>query len=202
MKTRRFKAAYRKGASSLHKEMGECLRNSSLFKAYRVYQEYPVTLIAHSFPNRKCHYDWVIPDLYLVIELQGRQHFEATSFGGPSEDGGVSNLQGIRTRDKLKKQAAIEAGWTYIEFSYKDRHLITDELVLERYRANKNNLEVEKKDDKLVEVKPIQAISPRRERGQQAVREKQLSKHKAYRQEAYRRAKIRKQSREQYSTES
>ena len=80
MKTRRFKKEYRKSSSALHREMGECLRNSAIFKNYQIYQEYPVSLINKSFINKRCHFDWVIPDLYLVIELHGKQHEIPTDF--------------------------------------------------------------------------------------------------------------------------
>lgn len=192
MKINRLKFEYRKSASKLHKEVGECLRNSPLFQNYKIYQEYPVNLINTKYPESSHHFDWVILDLFIVIEVHGKQHYEATDFSGKAEDAGISEYHALKVRDQQKKLAAIEAGWTYIEIPYTDKGKITDSYIIDLYNSNKNTMEVVK-DEPILPIKPIQKLSPVRELQQKTKHESDLAKHRTYRSEAYRRAKDRKQ---------
>lgn len=137
MKTSRFLWEYREGASSLHRAVGDCLRSSNLFQNYTIYQEYPVVRVNPIYSETSHHFDWVILELALVIECHGEQHYEVVDFSGKQEDGGISEFKRLRARDRAKKQAAIDVGWTYIEVPYTMKSKITDEWIYEAWKANR-----------------------------------------------------------------
>jgi hypothetical protein len=176
MKSSRFQWAYRESASSLHRAVGETLRNSTMFSNYQIYQEYPVNRVSPDYPESSHHFDWVVMDVFVVIECHGKQHYEAVDFSGKAEDGGIGALQSTRRRDNKKKQAAIEAGFTYIEIPYTDEKLITEEYIWGLYQENLNETELRRDQ-------PIQEEDPYHTRRLEAARE--------YRKQAYRRAKER-----------
>ncbi len=138
MKTRRFQKSYRKSASKLHRTVGDVLRSSSLFKNYQIYQEYPVSRVNTAYTSNSEHFDWVIPDIQLVIECHGRQHYEVTDFSGKEEDGGLSKFKAQQGRDTRKRLAATEAGYTYIVIKYSDKN-IDEDFIWNLYKANQNN---------------------------------------------------------------
>lgn len=143
MKTQRFKFSYRANASKLHRKVGDTLRNSSIFQNYQIYQEYPVIRINPSIKNSKLRFDWVIIELQLVIECQGKQHAQPVNFGGHKR---VSKaFRQLKERDALKKQAALDRGWTYIEIWYNEIDDITDNLIYDRYTTSivKEQLELD-----------------------------------------------------------
>lgn len=163
MKRSRYQFEYRKNASRLHRAIGECLRNSPAFSGYQCYQEYPVSLVNPSFLDTSCHFDWVVLDLKLVIEGHGRQHEVVTDFSGKSEDLGISNFKAQKKRDQAKKQAAIEAGWTYIEFSWRDLDQITESSIIGALKSNKEQQEKQANGQVLGVLQPIQKLSKKRE---------------------------------------
>lgn len=130
MKQNRLKKEYRSNASKLHKLTGDTLRNSKIFGAYRIYQEYPVNRINDKFPNGRAKYDWVILDLSIVIEVMGEQHYGPVKFGGISDEEAESNFRKQLKIDEEKKQAAIDAGFTYVALKYSEP--ITEELILNK----------------------------------------------------------------------
>jgi len=132
---------YRESASRLHKAVGEVLRTSPLFKYQISYQEYPVKNVDPEY-NFSHYFDWVIPGMFLVIECMGIQHEKIQDFSGHSEDAGISAFKEQKVRDKLKKAAAINNGWTYVEISYKDEKKITDEFIMSLYKKNYNDKQV------------------------------------------------------------
>jgi len=81
MRAKRFRYEYRENASSLHKQVGELLRNSPLFKTQEIYQEYPLDKVNSKYKTRY-HYDWVIPKLKIIVECHGAQHYEPVAFNG------------------------------------------------------------------------------------------------------------------------
>lgn len=183
MKRTRFQHEYRKSASSLHKHVGECLRNSSIFGKYQIYQEYPVCRIAPDYPDTNHHFDWVIPDLFLVIEVHGRQHYVPTDFSGKQEDGGILEFHRLRARDTAKRMACIEAGWTYIELCEGDMSSLTDQKIYDAYIANKT-------EDKIHEVVRHNRVSET----QEAAKARALAKARDFRREQYQRVKARRKA--------
>ena len=118
MKTNRFKF-YRENVSKLHRKVGDTLRASSYFNKYPIYQEYPVSKINTNYSTNAHHFDWVVLKLNVVFEVHGEQHYKPVSFGGKmSKEETMSNFLDLTYRDKEKKKAAIEAGWTYVEIPF------------------------------------------------------------------------------------
>ena len=149
MKSSRFNYAYRENASLLHKTVGEVLRNSPLFSGYRVLQEYPVSKVNYTYRGNHW-FDWVVLDLHVVFECQGRQHYALATFGGISPEEAHTNLLDQRYRDNEKMDAAVAAGWTYIDIPYYDIDDITDTYLWSLYTRYLNPLPLlqeEKEED-------------------------------------------------------
>lgn len=73
---------------------------------------------------KKAPFDFYLPDYNLLIEFQGRQHYEPVSkFGGEKQ---FIVQQEI---DKRKKEIAQKAGFELLEISYKEKSLIKEILV-------------------------------------------------------------------------
>lgn len=137
MKASRFQHSYRSSASKLHIIIGDTLRDSEIFGGYTAYQEYPVNRVNTSYTESSHHFDWVLPEIQIVIEGHGKQHYEVVAFGGDLQEA-LFAFQAGRRRDAAKKDAAIAAGYTYIEVPYSDEKLITDQYLWDKYQANKN----------------------------------------------------------------
>lgn len=137
MKNSRFNYQYRQSASKLHVAVGECLRQSAIFSGYQIFQEYPVIRVNPTYSDSSHHFDWTLPDICLVIECMGAQHFHPVLFGGEIEQALFSFQDGKR-RDRSKKDAAIQAGYSYIEIPYWDQDKITEQYIWDLYQSNKN----------------------------------------------------------------
>lgn len=123
---------------------------------YRLYQEYPVSRINSSYVSNAHKFDWVILDLRVVIECHGKQHYEATDFSGKAEDGGLSAFNDLRYRDRIKKQAALDAGYIYIEIPYTDEKKIDSKYIWSRIEKEwSKNEEVVPKDEERQDYKQI-----------------------------------------------
>jgi hypothetical protein len=144
MKLNRLKFAYRENARSLHQKIGEVLRTSAIFSSYKIYQEYPVSQINSSYKNKQHKFDWVVLDLALVIEVHGQQHFFDTTFGGTPDQ---NKFLDIKKRDKTKRDAAIEVGFTYLEISYDKIKEIDDQFVYKLWQEQKNPMKLKKQLD-------------------------------------------------------
>lgn len=142
MKTSRFQEAYRENASKLHIAVGEALKNGSVFSGFNIYQEYPVDKINPDYPVSTHHYDWAIPDLFLVIECHGEQHYNPVRFGGISEEEATSNFLHQRHRDNMKMDAAIKAGYTYLAIPYSDLNSINESYIWSTYQKLKNEKKI------------------------------------------------------------
>lgn len=123
-KSSRFKHAYRKNASKLHKAVGETIRSHPLLKHYTSYQEYPVSKVNPEYQNNSHHFDWIILDLKCVIECHGAQHFSRIPFFHKTEEDYQDQLR----RDEEKKTAAELAGWSYFIVKF-DEELDVDKLI-------------------------------------------------------------------------
>lgn len=132
MKSRRFKYEYRKNASKLHRKVGDILRESITWGHYEIYQEYPVNRVNTKYANGAHKFDWVIPKLKIVIECHGKQHYEVQTFGAEIEDA-ISAFNDQQYRDKAKKEAALQAGWIYIEIPYTLENKITEHKLLQMF---------------------------------------------------------------------
>lgn len=139
MKNSRFQFQYRKNASSLHKKVGEILRTSKVFSANDIYQEYPVIRVNPNYDNAAHHFDWVIPKLFIVIECHGKQHYTATSFTS-NDDEAVQEFQNLKRRDELKKSAALQANYIYVEVPYNEEKALNVERLLELIEEGKQIL--------------------------------------------------------------
>lgn len=148
MKNRRFKYEYRENSSSLHKKVGNILRKSDIFKGFSIYQEYPVSRINSDYQSNREKFDWVVLELKIVIECHGRQHYEVIDFSGEAEDGGYGAFQAQKRRDRKKKNAALDAGFTYIEIPYYDEKKLDDKYIWSCFKANENT------EKPIVEAKP------------------------------------------------
>lgn len=130
---------YNLNASSLHKTVGSILLESSSFSNFNIQQEYLVIEINPNYPNSSHRFDWVILDLKVVIELHGEQHFSSIQFGNITSEKAIDNLSIQKNRDYRKRDAAISAGYTYIEISYLDIKKISENYLWELINSNYNN---------------------------------------------------------------
>jgi glucan-binding YG repeat protein len=105
-------------ASRLHEEVGEFLRTSPLFKFQELHQEYSISKLNYFHPNPRLRYDWAIPNLLIVIECQGEQHYTPVQFGGVDYEEALQDFQEGQVKDKEKEEAALLAGWTLIKVPY------------------------------------------------------------------------------------
>lgn len=163
-------------ASKLHKKVGELLNVTSPFKAGLLRQEVAVSELFPLYPNNKDRYDWVLPDLFTIIECHGKQHYVATKFGGNAEDA-VMNFQSQQFRDKQKEEIALLNGWTYIIIPYNDEKKLDSEYLINAYTQALNPIALIKKK---VSVKPDWLVAKKKEANQQA---------KEYRKKQYQRMK-------------
>jgi hypothetical protein len=131
MSTKRLEQAYRQSASSLHKMVGDVLKDSVIFKHAKIYQEYPVNRISRYFDSGREKFDWVILDPFrAIIECHGLQHYKPVRFGGITEEEAASNYKQQVIRDKQKQEAAEKAGYKYIIIRYDEEP--TADIILQR----------------------------------------------------------------------
>lgn len=106
-------------ASALHERVREILYTDSMFKSSACWQEVPVKDLIPGYPFLH-RYDWYLQKYNIILELHGIQHYKMQNFGNLSFDLAKKEFENIKIRDSLKKEAAIENGYTYIEISYKE----------------------------------------------------------------------------------
>jgi hypothetical protein len=152
MKSNRFRQSYRNNASSLHKKIGDVLRDS-IFKNYRVMQEYPLNKINPDYKNGRCKFDWVILDLAIIIEGHGEQHDRPVNFGGMTDEEAEDNFFNQKYRDNLKMNAALEAGYTYIVIPYSDIDKIDEEYIWQLYKKHISDKKKINNSDKREEIR-------------------------------------------------
>ncbi len=126
---------YAANASKLHRLVGEVLSITPPFSGMTLQQEVIVSSL-FKYPNNRDKYDWVVPELFLVIEVMGEQHFKP----GFNSDAGEAllNFKSQQFRDSQKKEAALLAGWTFIEIPFTDKKEIASKYLLDAYTANYN----------------------------------------------------------------
>ena len=106
--------------SNLHNNVRNIFATDSFFNGLSCYQEVPVIDLCPDYHSAAHRFDWYIEELNLIIELHGRQHYEVVTFGKTSYEEAQADFKSGQLRDRLKKQAAEEAGYDYVEISYKD----------------------------------------------------------------------------------
>jgi very-short-patch-repair endonuclease len=70
--------------------------------------------------NRTLRFDFLFVKDRIVIEYDGKQHFEPTRFCGMSEEQAKKNFENLKTCDKLKDDFCKEKGYRMIRISYKE----------------------------------------------------------------------------------
>lgn len=127
--------------SKLHLKIGSILRDPSLgFSGYKIYEEYPVNRINPTFSSGRHKFDWVILDLQVVLELHGESHYQAVDFGSEGNEKALDNYYAGKYRDKIKAQAAVDAGFTYVEIPYTDIKLIDKDYIWAKIKESFNYL--------------------------------------------------------------
>jgi len=127
MKIRRLKYELRSNASSYHTKVADILRSSTLLRAYRSYNEYPVNKINPDWKDGRAKIDWVILDLRLAIEVHGEFHDTPSTIGGCSKKEAVLKMQERQRADAAKEAAIRAVGWLYVAVWYYED--ITEELI-------------------------------------------------------------------------
>lgn len=115
----RDKNDFAQNASKRHKMVGEVLAQG-YFKNYRTFQEVPIADINANYQNRQVKADWYIPDLHVVIEVHGEQHYKPIDFGG--EGLHKAKLRFVRGQhlDVEKVMALAEVGISVVEIAPDD----------------------------------------------------------------------------------
>lgn len=118
------------GASNFHNKVREIFISDSFFKNFNCFQEVPVVSLVETYPSRYDAVDWYIDELNTVIELHGVQHYKMQSFGSTdSYINQVKAFNNIKYRDNRKKYALINAGYFFLELSYKEANKLTSEYL-------------------------------------------------------------------------
>lgn len=108
-------------ASAFHNKVREIFISDPFFKQLNCFQEVPVKALVESYSNSLDAVDWYIDEFSLIIELHGKQHYQMQSFGSKdSVFNQKKNFYNIKYRDNRKKTSLINAGYSFIEISYKD----------------------------------------------------------------------------------
>lgn len=183
MKNRRFQHKYRDSASNLHKKVGEILRTTEAFKHHKVYQEYPVSKINENYPDDSHHFDWVIPDIKVIIECHGKQHYEIIKFGDEEVWDTIQRFRDGRKRDEAKKQAAIEAGYAYVIVDYTEEKELTGTILLAKIYGSRCTLPPDSDEVKTEKKKSVQ--QRRKEYLDSPEHKEQLDRAREYRKQRY-----------------
>lgn len=121
---------YYENASNFHNKVRDIFANDSFFKQFACYQEVPLSFLVNGYPNNKDAVDWWIDEFGVIIELHGKQHYQATSW---SKEISYAEKQkafnNIKFRDNRKKTALELSGYKYIEICYKDKKKLNAEFL-------------------------------------------------------------------------
>ena len=114
-------------SSKLHSKIRELILKNPIMKSLKCYQEVPVVDLCPDYYSNAHRFDWYCEELNLVIEVHGQQHYTLTNRGNIGRGQAEREFAKSRMRDSEKKQAALEAGYNYLEISYKDVKKLTHE---------------------------------------------------------------------------
>jgi len=166
---------YAKNASKLHRKIGDILSSSSPWKGFKVSQEVLVRDLFPSWGSGTERYDWVIRDLFTVIEAHGVQHFRVSTFGQEAGEA-IMNFQAQQSRDDRKQEVADQHNWTYIMIPYSDERKLDANYLKDVYeKANCNAAPVipEKSEDKFEEARKQRLALAKQYRREQYARQKE-----------------------------
>jgi len=149
--------------------VGDCLVASPVFSNYRITQEVPVFIVNPNYGDRSHKFDFVVFDLDIVIECHGKQHYDVCTFGQEMAQA-VQGFKNQRKRDKAKKDAALAAGFVYIEVPYGDAKKIDEDYIWNLYLEGQKELE-RYDGEELPENVHLQRIQEEAERAQLERRE-------------------------------
>jgi hypothetical protein len=120
-------------ASKFHNDVREVFISDEFFKKFQCFQEVPVSSLVETYPNNFDAVDWYIRELNCVIELHGKQHYEQVKFSNNNSFfENKKEFHNIQYRDNRKKTALIDAGYLYLEISYKDAKKINAEFLKQK----------------------------------------------------------------------
>jgi very-short-patch-repair endonuclease len=81
-----------------------------------------------SFYGTRLMFDFCIPDLKVMIEVQGEQHFKFNAFFYKDADA----FNAAMHRDALKREWCSKFGYSLVYFTYKEIDKLTDEAFIDR----------------------------------------------------------------------
>lgn len=206
MKNKRFQYAYRDNASKLHKKVGDLLREEKVFGDFEWYQEYPVNKVFDGYPDGRAKFDWVCPALRIVIECHGKQHYQVVDFGYDSVEEAIEAFNDGKKRDIEKKQAAMDANYTYMVVPYTIEKNVNGEWLQETFQLQLQELEeyTKENEERLREIEEqkkrevVEVLKAEQKEREKQVRQEYLAseKHKEelrkareFRQQRYRKFK-------------
>jgi hypothetical protein len=158
---------FAKNASRLHRKIGEILLLTSPFNQYQTRQEVLVSELFPAYPNNRDKYDWVVPDMHLIIEGNGSQHYSPATFGSSAEQA-IMNFQSQKFRDGQKEEIAIMNGWTFITVPFLDEKNLTSDYLSNAYKLAFDPSAVPIVVVEKVEVKPSWLIEKQESMKQKA----------------------------------
>lgn len=120
-------------ASKLHRHVGKLLTSIPALRSYEIRQEYRVSDINPDFKSNREKVDWVILGVNVAVEVMGEQHYRPVQFGGRDISEAKQFYRKTIESDEKKRQAILDAGWTYITVKYNEKSL-TAEALGERVR--------------------------------------------------------------------
>lgn len=127
MKKSRLARDTQKNASKLHVRVLELL--VELFPNLNIQQEIKVSEINPSFGSNRERYDLCIPEMNIIVEVHGEQHYQNVCFGGITEEQARKNLLKRQEVDYLKEKAARDNGWGYVIIKYTEKKITKEELL-------------------------------------------------------------------------
>lgn len=119
-------------ASKFHNSLREIFRTDTYFKNFKCYQEVPLSSLVSNYPNNFDAVDWFIDELNTIIELHGKQHYEQVIFGYKPYQEAKKDFHNIQFRDNRKKTFLVDAGYNYVEISYRDAKKITAAFIKDK----------------------------------------------------------------------
>lgn len=127
MKKSRSSRETQKNASKLHKHILSLL--VELFPNFEIKQEICVSEINPSFGSNRERFDLSIPELKVIVEIHGQQHYAPICFGGITIDKAKKNFIKRQEVDYLKEKAARDNGYGYIAIKYTEKNITKEELL-------------------------------------------------------------------------
>jgi hypothetical protein len=116
--------------SLFHEKVREVLLASPI-ASLGIYQEVDVRYVDPEYPYHNHRYDFIIEGLGVIIECHGDQHYKFTNRGNVQYDEAERQYLLGQKRDALKKRAALDKGFCFLEIPYSERNSITYARILE-----------------------------------------------------------------------